>query len=186
MKSLFSFFLLIFSLTAQAQMEFGLVGGLQSGQAETDLSGASAKTRLGYHFGGLAYLPLQKSWGLRSGLIYNQRYTTLEPTLSGKVDMDFAYFDVPLTPMLKFSGAGGVFAGPVLAFNQSKDVTCSQRANCAAVDVKSFLLPLQVGVQFRFLPQMGAELFFEYISGELATNVSNMKTVGASFLFYFE
>ena len=52
--------------------------------------------------------------------------------------------------------------------------------------MKSVIVPLQLGVSFRFASQLGAELYYEYAAGDLAANLSNMKTVGANFLVYFE
>lgn len=186
MKIIFLFSLIFSSLAAQAQIQFGLAAGFRSGQAETNIQGATIPSETGMQFGAISYFPIQAPFGVRSGFLYTQRYSTIERTLSGTVDVDFAYFDVPLQGRMQFSDFGGVFAGPVLAFNQSKEVTCSNRANCAALDVRSFLLPLQLGLDFRFLPQVGGELYFEYVAGDLATSVSNMKTVGANVLFFFE
>jgi hypothetical protein len=186
MKILFAILIFCLSSAAQAQIEFGIVAGYHSNQAETDIVGANIGPESGYQFGALTYLPLYKNFGMRTGFLYVQRFSTIDRTQAGQVDLDFAYFDVPLTAMLKFGDVAGIFAGPVLAFNQAKDVTCSARANCGASDVKSFILPMQIGLNVRMLSQLGAEVYYEFISGDLATNVSDMKTVGANLIFYFE
>lgn len=186
MRFTLSLFLILFSLAAQAQIEFGLAVGARSGQAETDIVGATMQTQEGWQFGAIAYLPIQNPFGMRSGFLYSQRFAAIERTRAGDVDIDFAYFDVPIQARLQMGDYAGLYGGPVLAFNQSKEVSCTIKANCVAIDVKSFVIPWQVGVDFRIFSQFGAELYYEYIPGDLSTNVSNMKTVGANALFFFE
>ncbi len=171
---------------AQAQYEFGLSGGFRSGQATTDLAGAYISAKAGYQLGAVTWLQIYQSWSLRTGFLYTQRPATLTNTKSGDVDIQFAYFDVPATASYKFSDYAGIFAGPVIAFNQSKDVSCSQRPDCAAIDVRGVLFPIELGLDFKFAPQLGGEVYFEYVPGNLSVNVAEMKTLGANLVFFFE
>ncbi len=170
----------------QTTSEFGLTAGIHSGQAETDLPRATISSKLGFQVGALAWLSIYHSWSLRTGFLYSQRPGALSNTSSGDVNIEYAYFDVPLTASLRFSDFASLFAGPLLAFNQSKDVICSAKPNCTAIDVNAFLVPIQMGLDFKFAPQVGAEIYVEVINGDLSANVSNMKTVGANLLFFFE
>ncbi len=190
MRILLSLIFLIATVQAKAETRgdigFGALFGLRSNQADTDIRNATVNSRMGYQFGVLALFPIVKAIEVRSGFMYTQRYSEIANTASGTVTVDYSYFDVPMTLMYRFSEAAGVFAGPVIAFNQSKEVTCSRNTNCAALDVKSVVMPLQIGLNFKFLPQMGGEVFFEYTSGDLSTNVANMRSVGANLIYYFE
>jgi hypothetical protein len=186
MKFLFILLFSFFGLAAQAQMEFGLAGGPRYSQADTNISGASVASKLGLQAGVLGYLPFAKTWGLRTGFFYTQRYVTIQKTASGDVDIQYSYFDVPATLRLQVSDRAGIFGGPILAFNQSKDVSCSKNSSCSALDVKSVILPWQIGLNFRMLSQFGGELYFEYAPGDLSTNVSDMRTVGVNAVLYFE
>ncbi len=185
MKFLFVLFLSLFSLSASAQIEFGVTAGFRSGEIETDIQYATTSGRTGIHAGVLAYLPIHDNWGLRSGFLYTRRPAMIDNTLSGQVDIQYAYFDVPATVLIKFADYAGAFAGPVIAFNQSREVSCSL-TNCSAQDVQAVVMPWQLGLNFRFLPSVGAEMFYEYLPGELSASVSNMRTVGASVIFYLE
>lgn len=186
------FFVLLFctvvsaSAFAEADIQFGGLLGFRSSSTDTDIRGASTASRSGFQFGVQALLPITNKFEVRTGAIYSQRYAEIKNTAQGTVTIDYAYFDVPMTVGLRFNEAAAVFAGPVISFNFSKDVTCSLQTNCAAADVKSVIMPLQLGVSFKLLPQAGAELYYEYISGDLSANVQNMKTVGANFIYYFE
>jgi hypothetical protein len=187
MKFLVSLFsLILFSSAGYADNEFALLAGIRSNSAETDLNSASVSSRTGYQGGALLNLEYYPAWSLRTGILLASRQVSLGPTLQGQVELNFSYVDIPATFLYQFSSMGGIFAGPVLSFNQSKETSCSLTATCSARDVKSVIYPLQMGVQFRFASQMGAELYYEYVSGEIATNLSNMKTVGANFLLFFE
>lgn len=171
---------------AEADFQFGGLLGFRSSQTDTDIRGASTVSRSSFQFGVQGLFPIVNQIEVRSGVVYTQRYTEIKNTAQGTVTVDYSYFDVPMTVAFRFSEAASVFAGPVISFNQAKEVTCSAQSNCSATDVKSVIMPLQAGVSFKFLPQVGAELYYEYISGDLSTNVQNMKTVGANFIYYFE
>lgn len=171
---------------AQRDIQFGGLLGFRSGQTDTDVRGASTSSRSGWQFGVQTLFPIAPPIEVRSGFAYTQRFTEIKNTAQGTVTVDYSYFDVPLTVAYRFNEAASVFGGPVIAFNQSKEVSCTAAANCAASDVKSVIMPLQLGISFKFLPQMGGELYYEYISGDLSNNVQNMRTVGANLIFYFE
>jgi hypothetical protein len=160
--------------------------GFRSMQIDTDIRGASTPSRTGFEAGILMNVPLINGIEVRSGFLYVQRYAQIKNTAQGIVDINYAYFDIPATLAYRFADTASVFAGADIAFNQSPQVECSSSPNCEASEVKSVIFPLQVGVEFRFLPQMGAELFYEYIPGDISANVQNMKTVGINLTFQFE
>jgi hypothetical protein len=176
----------LFLSPAYSQIQFGGLLGYRSNQAETDIKSAHVNARGGIQFGIEGLVPLGNSFEIRSGFTYAQRYSEIQNTAQGTVSVDYAYIDVPATLMYRFVPAVGIFAGPVLGFNQSKNVNCSLAATCAAVDVQSVIIPWQLGLNFRFLSQMGAEIFYEYVPGDLSTNISDMKSVGGNLLIYFE
>lgn len=178
--------MMVFAVSFTANAEFAAVLGARSNTASTNITGASTSSRLGYMAGVLGWLPLRKSFGVRTGFLYNQRFVSLGPTLQGDIDVNFSYFDIPLTGTYQFNTQTWAFVGPVLAFNQSRDVTCSRNSSCSAADSKSFILPWQLGVDFKFAPQFGAEIFYEFMSGDLAAGVSDMRAIGASALIFFE
>lgn len=187
MKLIIVLFTVLLSIGAQAQMEFGALVGFRSNQAQTDISLASVSSRTSYQFGVQGFFPIWNDLaGLRTGAMVAPRYVNLSNTRKGTVEINYIYLDVPATLMLKFNEVAGVFAGPILSFNYSKEVSCSLQADCVATDVKSVVVPWTLGLNFKILPQIGGELFYEYVPGDLSTNVSNMTTVGANFIFYIE
>ncbi|PIS10659.1 MAG: hypothetical protein COT73_08300 [Bdellovibrio sp. CG10_big_fil_rev_8_21_14_0_10_47_8] len=186
MKKLIVSLLVFWSLQGRAALDLAGAVGMASNDASTDLINASIKSDSGFRAGVLAWIDLYQKLSLRTGFMYTQRYVSLGPTNQGNININYSYFDVPATLNFWFSDAAGVFAGPVLAFNQSKDVSCSNSTTCAARDVHSVIYPFQLGVDFIFASQFGGEVYYEFTSGDLSTSVSNMTSVGANLLIYFE
>ncbi len=166
-------------------LQFSALFGVRSNSADTNVTKASVQNQTSWMAGVLGVLPLKYSLAARGGFIYNQRYVDISPTVQGTVSIQYSYFDVPLTVGYQFSDLAMIFAGPVLAFNQSKDVSCTHSTTCAALDVKSMIIPWQLGVHFLFLPDMGAEISYEYVPGDLSQSVANMRTlaIGAFYTF---
>ncbi len=159
--------------------------GVRYNSASTDVPRASTTSKLGIIAGFLGWIPLRSSFGIRTGAVYNQRFVGIGPTQQGDIDIQYTYLDIPLTATFQINSIWSIFGGPVLAFNQSKEVTCSTSSTCAAAEVSSFVLPWQAGVDFKMTSQLGGEFFVEGIFGELSRNVSNMKSLGLSLVIFF-
>lgn len=171
--------------TAFAQ-EFSIEGGFrqQSGELAT---GVSAKPVTGYQFGGLAYLPISGEWHFRTGLFYTQRTIKGEVSSPSRLDLEYKmnYVDVPLTAFYKFSDQGGIFGGVILSNNFEKSWSVNG-ASQADKDVKSLIFPFVVGASFKFVPQFGMSVYYEFLAGEAARDLKNYKAVGVNLAFYFE
>jgi len=79
--------------------------------------------------------------------------------------------------MFKFEEYAGVYVGPSLGIKMSDELKPG-----ALTGVKAMVVPLTFGAQFKFLPNLGANVFFETISGEIATGVENSRAVGVNLL----
>lgn len=164
--------------------EFGITAGLRSTNVDVD-SPATSSGGSGLQFGGLAFIPFSDALKFRTGFLYSQKYFS---TKTGSVTKDakFTYLDIPLTLMYKFSDFGGVFVGPILSMNQSKDCSDSSGATGNCTGVSSSLTPISFGASFKFAPQVGGEFVYEMASGSVATGVSNMRALGANVIVFFE
>jgi hypothetical protein len=177
--------MLTVSASRAADIAFILAGSVRNNSATTDLPNANVSSHMSFGAGVLGVAPLRESLALRSGFMLVQRYVDIAPTNVGTTHIQFSYIDIPITPMWLFTSEAGLFAGPVIAMNVVKDCS-STTASCGATNVKSVAIPLTIGVQARLFDQLGAEVFFEKTSGDLADHVSDFSTVGANLLFYFE
>lgn len=142
------------------------------------ISGAvSNKQENGFQLGASGVFNLTESIGLKSGIFYSERPFAADlganVTGTGKI----TYFEVPAHFMLKFEEYAGVYAGPALAMKLGDEGSPTGLTN-----VKSMVVPVTLGVQFKFLPNFGVNLFFETVSGELAAGVENSRAVGANLL----
>ncbi len=178
-------FLKIFALTSlisvySMAIGFGVEGGFrqQSGDVAT---GYSTSSQVGYTFGAVGYMDISEKLAFRSGIMYTQRplkVTSDQTKESSNVSM--TYFDVPVGLMLKFEEWMGAYAGVALSVNLDK--TSSNTNVIKLQDVKSLVVPFQFGVTFKFMPEMGLNLYFEQF-GDVADGLKSYRSVGANLLF---
>jgi hypothetical protein len=181
---------MLMGMTAQAQ-EFVLSAGFRSTSASTDLvttgTTYSVTGKNGFQIGGVGFIPLSNQFNFRTGFLFTQRFmeVTATSTSTTKTDVELTYIDIPLTAMYKFNDYGGFFGGIVLGLNQAKECkTTSATTNCAGA--ASSVIPLTMGLSFKFAPNFGGELAYEMVSGKLADIVSDAKSIGVNLLIYFE
>lgn len=181
-------FLKIFALTTLISMlsfamGFGVEGGFrqQSGDAG---SGFSTSSQVGYTLGAVGYYDIGEKLAVRSGLYYTQRPLKITNDLSkDSATVTLTYFDVPLGLMLKFEDWMGAYVGVALSLNLDKN---SDNASVLKLNnVKSMVIPVQFGVTFKFLPEVGLNLYFEQF-GDVADGLKSYRSVGANLLFTME
>lgn len=172
---------------AQA-MDYGLIVGFRSQSGDISTSGASVKSAVGYQLGAISNIKFHDMFGLRTGLMYVERNTKFSyDATAAEADAKLTYFDIPLNLAIKFEDYASVYVGVNLSMNLSNSLSGSGYwSGSKFTDVKSMVMPFTLGADFRFAPQIGANLFFESISGELAAGVKNYRAVGANFIYYFD
>lgn len=176
---------LIGSFSIANAQEFALTAGFRSNNADADRTGFTINGRNGLQFGALAFVPITEQIHFRSGFLYTQKYllSSTGTTTVTETELNLSYLDIPATMMFKFSEYGGVFAGFVLSANQAKD--CGSGVS-VCTGVQSTILPFTIGASFKFAPQMGGELVYEAYGGKVADGVTNLRSLGANFVVYFE
>lgn len=182
MKKLLSFGLFFISLTTFAKgsptapdysmpaLEVGFKSNTVSIQNSTSNTQVT-----GFQLGVSGVLNFNEKFGLKTGLFYTER--PFKSEFSGlTVDGKVTYAEIPAFLMYKIEDYAGVYAGPSLGIKMSDE------GNPALTSVKSMVVPLTIGAQFKFLPNMGLNFFFEG-AGELATGVENSRAVGVNLMF---
>ena len=150
--------------------------GFKSNSA--DIIGAvSTKQENGFQLGASAVFDLATNFGLKSGLFYTERPFSAELPGSIIVKGKISYFEVPALLMFKFEDYAGVYVGPSLGIKMGDERTPGSLTN-----VKGIVMPITFGAQFKFMPSIGVNMFFETISGDIANGVSNTRAVGANLL----
>ena len=184
MKHLFALILIsistsVFAATSPTAPDYSMAGievGFKSNTAS--LNGSSSdKQETGFQLGLSGVFNISEKIGLKSGLFYSERPFSGEvgaTNTKGKV----TYFEVPALLVFKFEDYAGAYVGPTLAIKMGDEVTPG-----ALSGVKSILVPITFGAQFKFLPNIGANFFFETVPGEIATGIENSRAVGVNLLF---
>lgn len=132
----------------------------------------------GYQLGVSGVYNITEKFGLKTGLFYSERPFSFTPRLtSTEIDGKLTYFEVPAFFMYKFEEYAGVYLGPSLAIKLSDDVNSG-----SLTDAKSLVVPLTFGAQFKFLPNFGANVFFETVSDDLAGGIENTRAVGVNLM----
>jgi|GEM_PF-1022053 len=139
----------------------------------------SDKQEVGAQLGVSAVFNLSENFGLKSGMFYSERpfkseFKEVDNIKTGKL----TYFELPLHFMFKFEDFAGAYVGPSLAVKLGDELKPG-----SLVNPKSLVLPITFGAQFKFTPALGANVFFETVPGDLATDLSNSRAVGINLLF---
>lgn len=194
MKFLFSFLvgLMVFSNLARAQSDapvkryqiLALEGGFRQQNGDVD-NGKGISPQTAFQIGGTVSFPIEGAIFLRTGLFYTQRpLKAKNRTTDLEMEFRMNYFDIPVTAMYQFNEFAGVYGGLIVATNLEKTWKVDGTA-VDAVDVKSPALPFVMGAQFKFLPDVGADVYYE-MAGDVAKGLSNYKAVGVNLMFTFE
>lgn len=175
-------FALFFAPLAGAT-EIAVEAGFRNQSGSTSTANLNGKSQTGYQLGVTALMPISELWHFRTGLFYVQRPLLLEDTslIPGEAKIGMNYFEVPVLLAYKMEGYAHLFAGTALSVKL--DSTLSRSGSQAAyqlTDVKDLVTPLLLGASFRFSPQLGATLFFESITGDVAKDVNGYRAVGVN------
>lgn len=184
LKSVAAFLLSTFAagaVMAKPVMDMGIVAGYRLNDGDSTVQNVSIDSVGTFQIGGLAFLPLNDNFFVRTGFIYAQRHFEAKDAGGTKSDAEFAHFDIPVTAMYKLGDLGGIFAGPGLSLKVSDD--------CGGGDcqgAKSTLLPITFGGHFKIAPQFAAEVFYEMVSGKIADGLEDTRAVGINAIITFE
>lgn len=179
---LFAILSLGFVSAAQADISYSMPAveaGFKWSSMELENS-SSNKQALGFQLGGSIVLDFHKSFGIKTGLLYSERPFNADfagNTTEGKI----TYADIPVLFMLKLEDYAGIYIGPSISMKIGDEVK-----GRTLTKVKSMVMPITLGGQFKFAPNFGLNIFFENISGEVADQVSNSRGIGANLLIAFD
>ncbi len=169
------------SLKAMPALEIGIKMNTMDGDGAT-----SNKQAQGFQGGGSMVFDFGDSgFGLKTGLIYSERpfkFETGAVTTEGKI----TYFDIPLHVMFKFEDYAGIFLGPSFSTKLGDECEVTGGGTCTLTSIKSSIMPITFGAQFKVAANFGLSLFFETASGEIAQGIKDSRAVGANLLFVFD
>lgn len=171
----------VFATPALAQ-DIGVVAGIRADNADGEAS-TTINQKTSFQVGVIGKFELSGPLQIRSGMLYVQRAYEVSSSVSGPADFKSTYFEVPLGLLYKFSDYGGVFAGPALSFNLSKECP---GGSCNGAEVNASPLAIQFGGSFKVAPQFGFEVYYEMLTGNIAKGVKNPRAVMANVMITFD
>lgn len=145
----------------------------------------SNKQKLAYQLGGSIVFDIANNFGLKTGLMYSERTFKNDFAGGATTEGKITYFDIPVHFMFKIEDYAGIYLGPSFSTKLGDECT-SSTGSCSLTNVKSSLIPMTFGAQFKFAPNLGLNLFFETISGEVATGLKDSRGVGINLLVAFD
>ncbi len=151
--------------------------GFRQQNGTYDGEGIDEKAQTGFQVGVSGAFPIADKFSFRTGMFYVEKPLEAD----GGVKTKFTYFQVPVTGMFKFQEYAGVYFGVNAEVNLGSDC---EPGSCD--DVKSLTTPFVVGAAFKFASQLGANVFFESGSGEVADGVKDFRAVGANLMITFD
>jgi hypothetical protein len=178
------------SLMAAAS-DYGAVIGFRSQSGDLDpatSTGYTSKAAIGYQLGVTTSFQVSGPLNFRTGLMYVERPLKVSSSATGdEADYRFTYFDVPALLSYKFDDYAAIYAGVSLSVNLSNSATGKGILSTVKVtDAKSLVVPILLGAAFRFAPQIGADVFFETVPGDLALGLKSYRAVGINLLYFFD
>ena len=184
MKKLLGLFVIFLGTQAFAAnyTDLALEVGFRQQNGTATGANLDGKSKIGYQLGMTAAFPVAEAWSIRTGLMYTERSIKVESSISTLSESaKFTYVDIPATVMYKFVDYAGAYAGVNLSMNLDNDCGSTK-----CTGVKSMITPFVVGAAFKFAPQLGGDVFFETMSGEVADNLKDFKAVGAHLMITFD
>ncbi len=167
--------------------DFGVILGVRTDSAtvESSASGTTNGAQTGFYGGGIVNYPISNPVFLRTGFVFTSRNYKFE---NSGVSSDYSlnYIDIPVSLLFKLADQGGPFIGTNLGLNVSSSCKSSSSASCEVKDVDTVILPVVLGVQFRFTPQIGMEAFYELGTSGYYKDVKSEKAAGAALLITFD
>lgn len=181
--------LILMASVAHAEIAYSMPAlevGFKLNTMDADNSTSNKQSQAFQGGGSMVFDFGDSGFGLKTGLMYSERtfkneFTAGLTTQEGKI----TYFDIPLQVMFKFEDYAGIYFGP--SFSTKLGDECKKSTgSCTLINVKSSIMPMTFGAQFKMAANFGLSLFFETFSGEVAQGLKSSRGVGANLLFVFE
>ena len=180
-------FILCMTFTAQAQIELGVIGGINGTTVDFDPGNKiNPNPRLDFGGGAVANFPIEGKFSIHAQAMYLRKGTDYRlENVPGEVEAVIGAIEVPVFARFTFD-AGNVhpyiMAGPSVAFNMSADQTADFIASAdedISDDLKSIDLSWGAGLGFAFPVGDGGTKIF--LQGTFLQGITDIKEDGSDF-----
>lgn len=134
---------ILFALSVNAQVQFGLKAGLNFPNWSVKESGSTApdtKIGFGFHLGGIVDIPVSSNFSIQPGALFSVKGFKADVNMGTTVNTTtkLNYIEVPINAMLKV-GEGDtkflVFGGPYLGYGLGGTVKAEAQGRSATSDI---------------------------------------------------
>ncbi len=179
--------MLLISSHAFAQISYSMPAiefGIKSNSVDHELA-VSNRQANGYQ-GGLSVVinlsnEADADFGTRTGLFYSERPFKNELSNSQTFEGKITYVEFPFQLMFKFEEYAGVYVGPSYSSKLGDDCE-GLGCGMGLTEIKSTLIPITFGAEFKIFPYVGVNLFFENVSGGIAQSLKNSRAIGLNLM----
>jgi hypothetical protein len=161
MKKILSTILIVLAFGANAQIGYGVKGGLNYSQISGDNNG-DQKFKTGVNAGLFANIPVANSFSIQPEVLFSTEGATIDD--SGTLDLK--YLNFPIMAQYKYKGFYGEF-GPQLGFNLSADAKNGGQSR----DFKSSINPTSFALNLGFGYKLENGLGFNLRYSQGLTNI---------------
>ncbi len=181
------FIMVLMSFHAQAQISYSMPAielGMKINSVDHELAVSNRQTNA--YQGGLSVVinlsnDSNADFGIRTGLFYSERSFKNDLSNGLSVQGKITYVELPLQLMFKFEDYAGVYIGPAYA-SQIGDECEGLGCGAGLADIKSSLIPITFGAEFKVFSNLGLNLFFENVSGGIAQSLKNSRAIGLNIM----
>jgi opacity protein-like surface antigen len=180
-------FILCMTFTAQAQIELGVIGGINGTSVEFDPGNkVNPNARLDFGAGVVANFPIEGTFSIHAQAMYLRKGTNYRiEDVPGEIEAVLSTVEVPVFARFTFD-AGNVhpyiMAGPSVGFTMSADQTADFIASAdedISDDLKSIDVSWGAGLGFAFPVGDGGTKIF--LQGTFLQGVTDLKEDGSDF-----
>ena len=187
LRAVFLVSMVLISSHALAQIPYSMPAiefGVKSNSVDHELAVSNRQTN-GYQ-GGLSVVinlsnDAEADFGIRTGLFYSERPFKNELSNGLTIQGKITYVEFPVQLMFKFEDYAGVYLGPTYS-SQLGDDCEGLGCGMGLTEIKSTLIPVTFGAEFKIFSHVGLNLFFENISGGIAQSLKNSRAIGLNLM----
>ena len=172
--------LFAFGANAQVKAHFGIKAGMNASELHGEGDNDNAKTKIGFHAGGLAHIHGNSNWAFQPEVIYSLEGAKYDVAgVDGNINL--SYLNVPLLAQYMFDNGFRIQAGPQIGFLMSAKAKTDNNSVDVKDGYKSTAISLPVGVGYLTTSGLGFDA--RYVFGLTDINENGTGVKGNTFQF---
>jgi hypothetical protein len=143
--TLIALLLAITSVTAQEDISYGVIGGLNFSKIENLGGDGIDQNRLGFHAGGIVEIPFSERWSYEASLLYSAEGEEYDDQFGTKTNVKLQYVNLPFQVKYYAFDNISIHAGPQIGFLLKDEVTIGNNPTVSLNDAVSTSFAITAG-----------------------------------------